>query len=213
VKVQQLEDLVAEKEDEIQEFQAMRQTLAAAIGTNLAGRKHVRKSVHYHAAPAETQRTPVSRRRSRRLTIDPKPHSNQLNQTPYLESETSPDVVQEADKSFESASSKSGPTPKRAKQYKPFRAPAVRQPRLNYGLTKTTNTQMKMPLLDISIGRGNMSLVRPSTTRKGSHGKGFDEENVEVEFGSEILTNTPFTLGPIATKDDDHFYDDTIADE
>lgn len=189
----------------------MRQTLAAAIGTNMAGRKHGRKSVHYQPEPAETQRTPVSRRRSRRLTIDPKPHLNQLNQAPYLESETSPDAMPEVDRSFGSAS---GPTPKRVKQHKASRASTIRQTRLSTGLAKTAETQIRMPLLDISTGRGNTYPLRPATERKASHGKlVFDEANVEVEFGSQIFTSTPFTPGPVAKTKDDRFYDDTTADE
>jgi hypothetical protein len=191
----------------------MRQTLAAAIGPNFAGRKHVRKSVHYHAEPAEIQGTPVQRRTSRRLTAERKPHSSQHNQAPYLESETSPDVAREGDRSFESTSSKGGPTPKRVKQNKPFRAPVMRPSRLNYALTKTANNQIRMPLLDVSTGRGNMSPVRPCTAGRDSYEKGFDEENVDVEFGSGIFTSTPLTPGLIATTNDDGLYDDTTVDE
>jgi hypothetical protein len=69
-------------------------------------------------------------------------------------------------------------------------------------------------LLDVSTGRGNMSPIRPSTARKGSIGKEFDEvDDVEVEFGSQLFASTPFTPGPVAKTDDDHFYDDTTADE
>jgi hypothetical protein len=190
----------------------MRQTLAAAIGTNLASQKHVRKHVRYQPEPAQTQRTPVSHRRSRRLTIDPKLHSNQLNQNPYRESETSPNGVQELDQSSESASSKSGPTPKRVKKYTLSEAPSVQQPRLSFGLTNMANLPKRIPLLDVSTSRGNISPMRPSTAR-GSHKKAFDEANVEVEFGSGIFTSTPFTPGPIAATNDDDVYDDTTADE
>lgn len=180
----------------------------------MGAQKHVRKSVQFKHKPAETQRTPVSRRKSRRLTIDPKPHSNQLNQAPYLESKTSPNANPEVEQSFESASSKSGPTPKRAKQYKASRASAIRQPRLSTGGGKTAETQIRMPFLDVSTGRGNTYPLGPATGSKASHRKQvFDEANVEVEFGSQIFTSTPFTPGPNAKTKNDHFYDDTTADE
>ncbi|KAE9990054.1 hypothetical protein EG327_001906 [Venturia inaequalis] len=199
--IQQLEDVVAEKEDEIQDLRAKWQTVTAmAMSANTGGRKHVRKSVHYPPEPAETQH--------------PKPLSNQPNQAPYLEGETSPDAIPEHDRSFESTSSKSGPTPKRVKQDNTSRTSAFRQPRLSTGVAKTAETQIRMPLLDVSTGRGNAYPPRPASEKKASHGKQvFDEANVEVEFGSQIFTSTPFTPGPIAKRKEDYFYDDTTVDE
>jgi len=73
---------------------------------------------------------------------------------------------------------------------------------------------MRMPLLDVSAGRVNMSPARPSTARKSSHGKEFNDANdVEVDFGSGVFTSTPFTPGPVGKIDIDNFYDDTTADE
>lgn len=189
-------------------------TAMESVDNDIGGRKHVRKSVHYPPQPAETQRTPVSRRRSRRLTIDPKPHLNQVDRTPYLENETSPDAVPEHDRSFESTSSKSGPTPKRLKQYRTSRTSAFREPRSSIGVARTAETQRRMPLLDVSAGRGNVYPPRPATEGKASSGKlAFDEENVDVEFGSQIFTSTPFTPGPVAKTNDGQFYDDTTVDE
>ncbi|TID17144.1 hypothetical protein E2P81_ATG09698 [Venturia nashicola] len=211
--IQQLEDIVAEKEETIRELNAVQQRVAAAMATAGAG-NHVRKSVHYPSKPAENQRTPVSRRRSRRLTIDPKSHSNQINQAPNPESESSPDAKPGHDRFFESASSTSGPTPKRVKQYKTSRTSGFRPPRLSTGVAKTAETQIRIPLLDVSTGRGNAYPPRPATEREAYDGKNvFDEANVEVEFGSQLFTSTPFTPGPVGKTKDDHFFEDTTADE
>ncbi|QDS68346.1 hypothetical protein FKW77_010712 [Venturia effusa] len=214
--IQRLVDAVAERDSEIQGYQALRQTLVTAIdAANTAGRKHVRKSVHYQPEPAETQRTPVSRRRSRRTTTDAKPHFYPLNQTPEPEGGNSLDATPEIDGSFESASSRGGPTPKRARQHKASRSSAFRQPRTSIGLAKTVDTQKRAPFLDISTGRGNSYPRRPATSeKKAKQGKMvFDEENLEVEFGSLLFESTPFTPGPGARVRDDDFFGDTTVDE
>ena len=193
-----LEELVASKNEEIAGFQAMRQTLAAAIG-NLPERKHPRKSVRYAAS---AQRSPVSRRRSRRLAGDIEdlqtPHGTQTLRH-------DPNEPEAGDLSFESNSSRSGSTPKRAKPHKPFKVPVVRQPRLSAATPRSTRAQnMRLPLVDVSTGRGNMSPIRRSLPAKLTPSEKGEWENLryesteayeDLDFGCEIFTSMPFTPG------------------
>jgi hypothetical protein len=212
-KVKQLEDIVAERDEEISEFQAMRETLAAAIGTKVPDRKHTHRSVHNAAALELAQHSP--RHRSRRLLAcseDVQPYED-----------VDDDMADEGSRSFDSASSKSGPTPKRAKPRKSFKVPTIRQPRLSIAAARSTKVQDKrLPLLDVSTGRANISPVRPVMSRKsGNEKKNHEnddvrdlEEVVDLEFGSEVMfTSTPFTPKPAEPKAENGFYDDTTVDE
>jgi hypothetical protein len=215
--IEQLEEVIVEKEDEIMEFQAVRRTLAAlATGTNAPNRKYTRKSVHSDNVPGAARQSLTTQRRSGR-SIAVSKESNMIYQDV-------PERLGEADRSFESTSSKSGPTPKRSKPRKSFKDTAIRQPRLSFTAPKSTKAQdTRLPLRDVSAGRVNVSPVKLSQLSKGEfqqlverkHGKGNNNDEVDdMEFGSEIvLTSTPYT--PKSTKpmgnEDDH--GDTTVDE
>jgi Tfp pilus assembly protein FimV len=194
--LERLQDTIAAKDEEIVEFQAMRQILATAIGQLPGQRKHPRKSVHY--APSAT-RSPATRGQSRRLTDR---HADSPLKAARVDVHGAA-TVPFADVSFESVSTQNGSTPKRAKPPKAFEVPAISQPRLSAGTTPKSAKMrfQRLPLRDISAIKGNRSPSRQRMSKKPSK-LGFDEENIdiddagdlnELDFGSEIFTSTPFT--------------------
>jgi chromosome segregation ATPase len=215
-----LEDIVAERDEEISEFQTMRQTLAAAIGTKVpdqkpVDRKHARKGVHHTNAREPSQHSPASHRRSRQLIAE------QKEVYPF---EDVDNMIEHGNRSFESTSSKSGPTPKRARPRKAFKVPTIHQPQLSIAANRSVKLQdRRLPLRDLSAGRANLSPVQPvRSTKTGyenqDHGEDSDarelEEAVDLEFGSLVmLTSTPFTPNPVASKVEAGFYDDTTVDD
>lgn len=215
--IERLQDTVATRDEEVAEFQAMRQTLAVAIG-HLPERKHPRKSVHY-APPID--RSPQSHRQSRRLTDKHNLSSPQGAQDVLHGGKTpQPNAVL----SFDSISTDDASTSKRAKSHKPFKVPAVRQPRLSQvatpkGLKAQTH---RLPLGDVSRSRGNRSPSRqaPASTKKMVTKDKYNEiaEPVEgyagfdeLDFGSEVFASTPFTPAVVATHNADG--DDETMDE
>lgn len=212
--LQQLQDLVAAKNEEIAEFQAMRQTLAAAIG-HLPGRKHPRKSVHY-ASPVG--RSSYSRRQSGRLTDQ---RANDSSKTIEHVAEVAPADI---DLSSASVSTEDGSTPKRPKSRKPFRVPVVRQPRLSTIATPRSvkSRSQRAPLRDVSHTLGNRSpskdviasgkkfQINVDPKNDGRQNTPYAELN-ELDFGSEIFSSTPFTPAKRMTYNNGQ--DDETVDE
>ncbi|KAF2435681.1 hypothetical protein EJ08DRAFT_285311 [Tothia fuscella] len=164
----------------------MRQTLTAALD-----RKPPRNSVRLSKTVQSNQRSPDTRRRSTRVGTES--HVTQLTQVEHFD---------EGDHSFESTSSKSGPTPKRARPRQVFKIPEIRQPQLGVTARKSAKIRnRRLPLRDVSSGRGNLSPLKPRRMSKGSplkqdnweRNQTGEEDEADLEFGSEILfTSTPF---------------------
>ena len=214
MEIASLEKVVATRDEEIAEFQAMRQTLATAIG-QLPERKHSRKSVHY--APY-VELSPQNRQQSRWVTAKQQETSQKA---PRPSTEVgSPDVAS----SYGSTSAEDGSTPKRAKPHKPFKLPAIRQPGLSTMATpKSVRARSQRPALgDVSATLGNRSpskgLMRSTRKRASSEKEDAimeqdkcNAELDELDFGSEVFTSTPFTPARAATcrnEEDDETVDD-----
>jgi predicted nucleic acid-binding Zn-ribbon protein len=210
--IKQLEGIVAQKEEEISEFQTMRDTLAAAIGTKVPDRKHMSKSVHHTYASESTSRAP--RHPSRRALAEPK----EVQPCEDIEDEMS----DKGGRSFDSACSNNGPTPKRAKPRKAFKLPTIRQPRISIAVAKSAKFEDKrLPLVDVA-GRANISPARPMKSHNSGYEKQvYDDDNardleeaIDLEFGSDFMfTSTPFTPKPSKSMAETGFYDDTTVDE
>jgi chromosome segregation ATPase len=195
--IEQLQEIVATKEEEIAKFQAMRQTLAAAIG-QLPRRKHSRKSVQY----APSAHRPLASRWQSSGLIGKHAASSLKNAASDLYGGKA--FPSTADVSFESESTQTGSTPKQAKPRKPFKVPTIRQPCVSTISTpKSVKVRsQRLPLTDISAACDNKL---PSCQVASVKSLKFDHnsENVkidgagdadELEFDSEISISTPFTL-------------------
>jgi hypothetical protein len=191
----------------------MRQTLATALGQTVHDRKHIRKSVHYNKPVDVNRHSPVARRQNTHF-------GTELDVLECANEEQG----EEGERSSGSTSSKSGPTPKRARPRKAFKAPEIRQPRISIMTSRNTVLhERRLPFRDVSSGRGNMSPIRIPRRGKGSPMKQDNwgqalGENPEVEadlgFGSEILfTSTPFTPEITKVMDGVDDYDDATLDE
>ena len=206
--LEHLQGVIVARDEEIAEFQNMRQTLAAALG-HLPDKKHTRKSVHYD--PAITQ----ARRRSRRLT-DRRTMSPLKGGEALLPTEN---LVPDANASFESVSTEEGSTPKRAKPHKPFKVPSLRPSRLATPRSVGGRTQ-RLPLADAS-SRANRSPSRQllASTKKAMtqlvhEDLGQKAEYAaldELDFGSEVFTSTPFT--PARPRIGEMIDDDETVDD
>ena len=81
----------------------------------------------------------------------------------------------------------------------------------------------RLPLLDVSAGRANVSPCKSRLLSKGDYEKhGNWESNVagpledaeDLEFGSDIMfTSTPFTPKPMKAMEEPSIYGDTTVDE
>jgi hypothetical protein len=217
IELGQLQNDVAARDQEIAEFQAMRQTLTAALG-HLPEKKHSRKSVHY--APAISH-SPGSRRQSRHQTMQHDTFPPEANEAASRSAKSfSPDAAL----SVESALAEDGSTPRRAKPRKSFKLPIARQPRMSAVMTPKSvrSRTQRLPLGDISSTCGNRSpsrriLTSPKKAQTqyeaahGDHAGDIYASLQQLDFGSEVFTSTPFSPMKMTTRNEDD--DDTTVDE
>jgi hypothetical protein len=218
IEIEQLQGDVIARDQEIADFQAMRQTLAATLGHPIE-KKHSRKTAHYGPLVG---RSPQQQRQSN--VQDPKHGVKQLAVDYEADTRRAKSLPPNAATSFESVSATEGSTPKRAKPRKSFKVPIAKQPRLSNMVTpKSVKSRiLRPPLEDISRARGNRSparqiLASPNKTqgrqevaKSGQYGDDYAGLE-ELDFGSEPFTSTPFTPAgkiPCEVEDDDATVDE-----
>ncbi|KAJ9641493.1 hypothetical protein H2199_005463 [Coniosporium tulheliwenetii] len=224
-KVDKLTKAFIEKEAELTEAQSIRKNMLNALGI----REEVAAALAQAPATKMDHGQPPRTRAPQR-----KSHPGAISQARHAFDEDPLDTAEpamDANRSFESVSSKSGPTPKRAKPRKSFKVPTLQQPRLSVFPQSTKSVRSKpvlgrQPLIDVSAGRGNMSPVRvgrdgkdpfqrkePAVTDREDDHMDQCEEMKDLPFDeSEMLSGTPATPMSVLPRKLRSTFDETTAE-
>ena len=153
-----------------------------------------RKSSHIRHGNSTLPKTPGRQRRRKSALVPPSGPGEHIYED---EEEETPGI----NRSFgSSASSKSGPTPKRAKPRKPFKVPTLQLPQRIAG-TRTTQSASgrssavnRLALMNVSVGRSNQSPIR----RNALGFDNFDQENAGGKGLTKKKSGLPDTTADIS---------------
>lgn len=187
--VKQLSDACAHKDEELEELKALKNRVLATMGISADNIVPTQKSSHSRHGNSTLSKTPGRQRQRRSALILPSGPGQHVYED---ETEKTPGI----NRSFDSnASSKSGPTPKRAKPRKPFKVPALQLPQQIAG-TRTTklasgrsSAVKRSALMNVSVGRSNQSPIR----RNALCFDNFDQENADGKGLTKKKSGSPDT--------------------
>lgn len=192
--VEQLSDACAHKDEELEELKALKNRVLATMGISADNIVPTQKSSHSRHSNSTLRKTPERQRQPKSALIPPSGPGEHVYED---EAEEAPGI----NRSFDSnASSKSGPTPKRAKPRKPFKVPTLQLPQRIAG-TRTIQSASgrssavnRLALMNVSLGRSNQSPIR----RNALGFDNFDQENAHGKGLTKKKSGSPDTIADIS---------------